>query len=75
MTALAVENDVVLARVEYNALVDQLARCRDKLLEVAKGCKSCGGTGVVSVMTRRRGETVERQIPCDDCEDLRECLR
>lgn len=75
MTALAVDDEVILPAGEYNALVDQLARCRDKLLEVAKGCKSCGGTGVVSVMTRRRGAEIERQIPCDDCEDLRECLR
>lgn len=75
MTALAVDDEVILPAGEYNALVDSLSRCRDKLLEVAKGCKSCGGTGVVSVMTRRRGAEIERQIPCDDCEDLRECLR
>lgn len=75
MTALAVDDDVILPAGEYNALVDSLSRCRDKLLEVAKGCKACDGTGIVSVMTRRRGETVERQIPCEDCEDLRECLR
>lgn len=60
---------------EYHAMVDSLIRCRDKLLELAKACKSCDGTGLVTTMTRRRGAPVERAIDCEDCIDIRECLR
>jgi hypothetical protein len=75
MTALAVEDEVILPQAEYQALVDSLIRCRDKLLEWAQACETCGGTGVVTLADRRRGVPIERQVPCSDCEDIRECLR
>lgn len=75
MTALAVEDEVILPRAEYNALVDSLAKCRNKLLELAGECSGCGGTGVVTLSSQRRGVAVERQVDCEDCLDIRECLR
>lgn len=50
----------------------QNVRLRDKLLEIAKACTTCGGTGVVT-FAAIGGPTY--QHPCDDCEDIRETLR
>lgn len=66
---------VRLPATEYQALIDSLIRCRDKLLELAKACPACDGVGLVTVMTRRRGVPVERQVDCEDCIDIRDCLR
>lgn len=75
MTALAVENEVILPRSEYEELIDSLSKCRNKLLELAGECSSCGGTGIITISAQRRGVVVERQTDCDDCFDIRECLR
>jgi hypothetical protein len=54
------------------------SKLRDKLLELAKECASCGGTGVVTVMVTTAwdddGRPCERVEPCGDCESIREAL-
>lgn len=75
MSALVTDDVVHIPVVEYNALLDSILKCRDKLLELAGECSGCGGTGVVTLSTRRRGLDVERQVDCEDCQDIRECLR
>ena len=58
---------------EYAALCSAFLKCRDKLLEIAKECASCDGTGCITVedeMVTAFG----RVLPCPQCEDIRECL-
>lgn len=58
---------------EYHALCEANLRLRDKLLSYAKECSGCEGTGVITV--RPQDEAVwGRQLPCPDCEDIREIL-
>lgn len=48
-------------------------KLRDKLLEIAKDCHVCDGTGLTSV--RPQDEAVwGRTLPCPECEDLRDLL-
>jgi hypothetical protein len=76
VTAIAIDNDQVrISSHEYQTLIDSLIRARDKLLELAGECSGCNGTGVVTLQERRRGLTVERQVDCEECGDIRECLR
>lgn len=59
--------------VDVHALIEENARLRNKLLEIAKECSGCGGAGVVTVkddMVAAFG----RELPCPDCEDIREAL-
>jgi hypothetical protein len=55
------------------ALANQTVRLRDKLLEIANECSSCGGTGCVTI-TEDGGLGAQRVWPCDDCADIRELL-
>lgn len=74
MTATVIQVDAD----EYAKLCADHLRARDKLLELAKECASCGGTGVVTVMVTTvwddDGSPCERVEPCGDCADLREVL-
>ena len=80
-----------MIRVDHNRKILALERerdelravnckLRDKLLEMAKECISCDGTGliVVSVDDREvihdRDRPIVRTEPCGDCEDIRELL-
>lgn len=57
---------------EYAKLCADHLRARDKLLEIAKECASCGGTGCVTIKhLPPYPDTVE---PCGDCLDIREVL-
>jgi hypothetical protein len=59
--------------VKYDDHVAETLAMRDKLLELAKECSACSGTGVISV--RPQDEAVwGRELPCDACEDIRELL-
>ena len=58
----------LLAERELAACRAENLRYRDKLLECAKECSECGGTGVVTFAANRVGD-------CPDCADLRELLR
>lgn len=55
----------------YASICAQNLKMRDKLLEVAKQCVRCGGTGCVT----RFFSDSSRVIPCGDCEDIRDALR
>jgi superfamily II helicase len=58
---------------ERDELVRVNFKLRDKLLELAKDCATCKGTGCISV--RPQDEAVwGRTLPCPDCEDIRELL-
>ena len=59
---------------ERNQLREVNSRLRDKLLEIAKECSSCGGTGVVTVRYEYNGISRDRAEPCGDCLDIREVL-
>jgi phage FluMu protein Com len=47
-------------------------RMRDKLLECAKECGECGGTGVVKIQREANGQWIETE--CPQCLDIREIL-
>lgn len=49
-------------------------KLRDKLLELAKDCSECGGTGCVTV-TEWQVPAFGKVLPCPDCEDIRELLK
>ena len=52
-------------------------RLRDKLLEIAKQCSSCDGTGLVTVHFAGNEGAPEWDAddqPCGDCIDIREAL-
>lgn len=58
---------------ERDQLREVNSKLRDKLLELAKECAECGGTGCISV--RPQDEAVwGRTLPCPDCEDIRSIL-
>lgn len=48
------------------------SRLRDKLLEIAKECAGCGGTGCVTRVNGIAGRA--RVEPCPQCADIREAL-
>lgn len=64
----AVATPIALSPDDVAKLCADNLRMRDKLLELAKDCAECGGTGCVTVGF---GERVD---PCPDCEDIRELL-
>jgi len=70
--------ELLAAQRERDQLREVNSKLRDKLLELAKECASCGGTGVVTVMVTTAwdddGRPCERAEPCGDCADLREVL-
>lgn len=49
-------------------------KMRDKLLALAKECAECGGSGVIPVNEDLQA-AFGKTMPCDGCEDIRECLR
>lgn len=57
----------------YDAVVAENLRLRDKLLEWAKECASCDGTGMVTVVDLF-ADGHRRVEPCGDCHDIREVL-
>jgi hypothetical protein len=57
---------------QYEALCVAHLRMRDKLLELAKACPSCNGTGIVTVYDEDRNEV--RGEECGDCADIRAVL-
>lgn len=59
--------------VKWTDHVAEVCALRDKLMEFAKDCHVCDGTGLTSV--RPQDEAVwGRTLPCAECEDLRELL-
>jgi len=62
---------------QYAKLVASHLRLRDKLLEVAKECARCNGTGLI---TRHFEGNEDKPAwdaddqPCPDCEDIRAAL-
>jgi hypothetical protein len=49
-------------------------RLRDKLLSIVRECAECAGTGVIAV--RPQDQAIwGRELPCPDCEDIREILK
>lgn len=64
---------------ERDALREANCKLRDKLLELAKECSSCGGTGCVTVVVTTVWDTDDeprtRVEDCGDCVDIREVLR
>lgn len=70
---------IVQLERERDILRDENVKLRNKLLEVAKECSSCNGTGVVTVMREPdshlySGVLISREEPCGDCLDIREVL-
>jgi hypothetical protein len=67
----------LLSCVTEPAIKENL-KLRGKLLEVAKECAECDGTGVVTVLQNLEAIYVdnvgERQEPCPQCADIRELL-
>lgn len=64
---------------ERDTLRAENVKLRNKLLEVAKECSGCEGTGVVTVMREPdshlySGVLISREEPCGDCLDIREAL-
>lgn len=55
-------------------LIDENAKLRSKLKELATDCIPCGGTGMVTECINRRGKLKELVLPCVDCADIRELL-
>lgn len=65
---------ITLSADDITKLCADNLRMRDKLLELAKECAGCGGTGVVTESHLVRRHERVRQVPCSDCEDIREIL-
>lgn len=57
------------AVAELAALREANCRLRDKLLEIAKGCPECGGTGIINF---GKPPIID---DCPACLDIREILR
>lgn len=55
---------------QVQVVVDENARLRGKLLELAKECAECNGTGCTTV----RMSEAEQVVPCVACLDIREIL-
>lgn len=55
---------------ELAALREANCRLRNKLLEIAKECASCGGTGCATPYADRP----DIVLPCPGCEDIRAIL-
>jgi hypothetical protein len=67
---------IVLAS-DYDALVTQNLKIRDKLLELAKECARCDGTGLVTRHFPGNEGVPEWDAddqPCPECEDIRAVL-
>jgi hypothetical protein len=58
---------------ERDQLREVNCRLRDKLLEFAKDCEPCHGTGVITV-DDEHAPAFGRTLPCYACEDIRELL-
>jgi hypothetical protein len=66
-------SDYVKLCAENVMLRGALLKIRDKLLEFAKECAECGGTGVITV-TDDMQDAFGKALPCDACADLYELL-
>lgn len=64
MTKLEFHRKLVLIERERDLAREEALRYRDKLLELAKECAQCDGTGLCT----------EDVIPCSKCCDIRELL-
>lgn len=62
-----------LVQLQYDALLASHLKCRDKLLEIARECSECGGTGCVTVPPSLES-AFGKVLPCPECEDLRDVL-
>lgn len=61
--------------VQLRTLRAENLRYRDKLLELAAGCKSCQGTGCVEdVVEHARFGPQVQTIECESCLDIRTLL-
>lgn len=62
--------------VYVDELVQTNLKLRDKLLQWAKECAECQGTGVITQLGGGIGGPPPgtHEIPCPDCEDIREFL-
>lgn len=75
MSIFGEEHDRVDEAVELEKLRAENLRLRDKLLELAKECSGCNGTGLHTVRGfEGHGKAFERQEPCRDCADIRAVL-
>ena len=64
--AVDVTRQLLAVERERDQLREQVCRLRDKLLELAKDCDDCDGTGLQTIY----GETED----CPACHDIRELL-
>lgn len=58
---------LLIVERERDSAREENVRLRNKLLECAKQCTECDGTGVITYAANRIG-------PCPDCADIREVL-
>lgn len=70
---------LLLAERERDSARDENVKLRNKLLDIAKQCETCGGTGVVTrnirpALEANHGIAVTREVECLDCLDVRELL-
>jgi len=67
---------LVLAERERDAAREEALRYRDKLLECAKECSRCDGSGLVTISGGGSGdpEWDADDQPCPECADIRELL-
>lgn len=61
---------------DYIAVVADMLRLRDKLMECAKECSRCDGAGLITIHGGGSGdpEWDADDQPCPDCADIRELL-
>lgn len=75
MNARDVTRELLKVQRERDQLRADVCRYRDKLLECAKECKECGGTGCVEdVVEHPRFGPQVQTIPCEWCLDIRTLL-
>jgi len=59
---------------ELQHYIDESAKLRAKLEEIAGQCADCGGTGMVTQPLKQIVGTKELVLPCPGCADIRELL-
>lgn len=66
---------ITLSADDITKLCADNLRMRDKLLALAGECSNCGGTGCITLAVADGGHAPDGTVlPCDDCQDIRECL-
>lgn len=73
---LIAHNDSEHERCPMCRLMSERDALRDKLLEVAKACEECGGTGCVDVLHRGLNNRLHSvSEDCPECLDIRALLQ